>query len=145
MNEKIKVLFVCVHNSFRSQIAESLLNHKYGDRFRAESAGLRTTQIDPLAIEVMKSYGLDISSNSVNNVSDFFNEGKEYSYIITVCDRDVEDDCPIFPGVHQRIIWKFEDPETYSGTTEEKLEKAADLRDRIEKKIDMFAEVLGES
>lgn len=142
-NKKTRVLFVCVHNSFRSQIAETLLNHKYGDRFQAESAGLHTTRIDPLAIEVMRDHGLDISSGTVDNVSDFFNEGREYSYIITVCDRDVEEDCPIFPGVHQRINWKFEDPESYSGTHEEKRIKAADLRDRIEKKIDMFAEVLG--
>jgi arsenate reductase len=142
-NEKIKVLFVCVHNSFRSQIAEAILNHKYGDRFEAQSAGLKTTRIDPLAVEAMADWGLDISHSSVDDVSDFFNEGKSYSYIITVCDREAEKDCPLFPGVHQRINWKFEDPEAFEGSHEEKLKKALYLRDQIENKIDKFADVLG--
>ena len=143
LNKKNKVLFVCVHNSFRSQIAEAILNHKYGDLFIAESAGLNKTQINPLAIEAMKDYGLDISNNSVDDISDFYKEGRTYSYIITVCDRVAEKDCPIFPGVQQRINWIFQDPETFTGSYDEKLKKTIQLISMIEKKIDEFVDIIG--
>lgn len=138
-NEKIRVLFVCVANSFRSQIAEAILNHKYGDEFEAESAGFKTKAINPLAIEVMKEYGVDISDNSVDMLFDFYKEGRKYQYVITVCSRGEEEDCPIFPGQLTRFNWSdFEDPENYTGTDEEKLDKARKLRDDIEKRIDAF-------
>jgi arsenate reductase len=124
-------------------MAEAILNHKYGGRFIAESAGLNKTNINPLAILAMKDYGLDIAGNSVDDVSDFFKEGRTYSYVITVCDRDAEKDCPLFPGVQQRINWRFEDPEAFTGTHEEKLRKAIDLRNQIEKKIDEFVDIIG--
>ena len=138
-NEKIRVLFVCVANSFRSQIAEAILNHKYGDSFEAESAGFKSKEINPLAIEVMKGYGLDISNNSVDRLMDFYNEGRKYEYVITVCNRGEEEDCPIFPGLVTRLSWSvFKDPDDFTGTDEEKLEMARKLRDDIEKRIDEF-------
>lgn len=140
ITEKIKVLFVCVHNSFRSQVAEAILNKKYGDLFEAESAGYKLSEINPLAIEVMNEYGIDISKNSVDKLLVFYAEGRKYQYLITVCSREYEKDCPIFPGIAARIHWDtFEDPEDFSGTDEEKLEKARQLRDDIEKKVDAFA------
>lgn len=136
-NEKIRVLFVCVANSFRSQIAEAILNHKYGDEFEAESAGFKPKEINPLAIEIMKEYGVDISGNSVDMLFDFYKQGRKYDYVITVCSRGEEENCPIFPGQLTRFSWRdFEDPENYTGTDEEKLEKARKLRDDIEKRID---------
>lgn len=137
--EKIRVLFVCVSNSFRSQIAEAILNHKYGDSFEAESAGFKSKKINPLAIEVMKEYGLDISNNSENKLMDFYNEGRKYQYVITVCNRGEEEDCPIFPGLVTRLSWsEFRDPDDFAGTDKEKLEMASKLRDDIEKRIDEF-------
>ncbi|NTW71339.1 MAG: arsenate reductase ArsC [Eubacteriaceae bacterium] len=136
--QKIKVLFVCVHNSFRSQIAETILNHKYGEHFIAESAGLEKKEISPLAIQVMKEYGIDISQHSVDSVFDFYKEGRLYHYIITVCSKEVEAQCPIFPGIRNRMNWDLEDPEEFTGTLEEKLEEARILRDKIETLVDEF-------
>lgn len=138
-NEKIRVLFVCVANSFRSQVAETILNHKYGDVFEAESAGFKTKTINPHAIEVMQEYGIDISNNSVDQVIDFYNQGRAYQYVITVCNRGEEEDCPIFPGVVTRLSWSdFGDPEKFAGSEEEIMDSARILRDEIEKKIDEF-------
>ncbi|MGC6174018.1 arsenate reductase ArsC [Lacrimispora sp. 38-1] len=138
-NEKIRVLFVCVANSFRSQIAEAFLNHKYGDNFEAESAGFRVKAINPLAIDVMKEHGIDLSNNSVDRLMDLYNEGRKYQYVITVCNRGEEEDCPIFPGVVTRLSWSdFQDPEKFTGSMEEIKNKARKLRDEIEKKIDDF-------
>lgn len=142
-DNKIRVLFICVYNSFRSQIAEAFLNHKYGDRFVAESAGYRMKDIDPLAIEVMREKGYDISKNSINKVFDFYKEGRAYQYVITVCNRESEGDCPIFPGIVTRLHWDgLGNPEEFIGTYEEKIEKARLLRDDIEKRIDEFVKMV---
>jgi arsenate reductase len=142
-NEKIKVLFICVYNSFRSQIAEAILNQKYGDRFVAESAGYKVKEINPLAIEVMKEHGVDISKNNVNKAFDFYNQGRKYQYVITVCNREQEEDCPIFPGKVIRFHWDgLDNPEDYTGAQEEKLEKGRKLRDDIEKRIDEFVKIV---
>lgn len=138
-NEKIRVLFVCVANSFRSQVAETILNYKYGEVFEAESAGFKEKAINPIAIDVMKEYGIDITNNSVDKLMDFYNQGRKYQYVITVCNRAEEEDCPIFPGVVNRLSWgEFGDPDNFMGSYEEKLSKARKLRDSIEKKIDEF-------
>ena len=138
-NEKIRVLFVCVANSFRSQVAEAILNHKYGDNFEAESAGFKVKAINPLAIDVMKEYGIDITNNSVDRLIDFYNEGRTYQYVITVCNRGEEEDCPIFPGVVTRLSWSdFGDPEKFTGSEEERRNMARNLRNNIEKRIDEF-------
>jgi len=139
-NEKTKVLFVCVSNSFRSQIAEAILNHKYGDSFQAESAGYKSKDINPLAIQVMAEYGLDVSKNSTDRLMDFYKQGRKYEYVITVCSRSEEEDCPVFPGLVKRLSWgDFRDPDGFTGTEDEKLVMARKLRDDIEKRIDEFA------
>jgi arsenate reductase (thioredoxin) len=140
---KIKVLFIYVHNSFRSQIAEAYLNNKYGDKFIAESAGYRMKEINPLAIEVMKEEGYDISNNSINRVFDYYNEGRVYRYVVTVCNRESEGECPIFPGNVNRLYWDgFDNPEEFTGTYKEQLEKARNLRNVIEKRVDEFAKTI---
>lgn len=142
-NSKMRVLFICVYNSFRSQIAEAFLNHKYGNKFIAESAGYKTKEINPLAIEVMKEKGYDIANNSINRVFDYYNEGKSYQYVVTVCNRESEGDCPIFPGNVMRLHWDgLENPEEFIGTYEEKLEKARNLRNDIEKRVDEFVKII---
>jgi arsenate reductase len=133
---KEKVLFVCVHNSARSQMAEALLNRLAGDRFEAESAGLEPGQLNPLAVEVMKEIGIDISGNRTKSAFDLFKEGRLYAYVITVCDETSAEKCPIFPGITQRIHWSFPDPSSFTGTWEERLEKTREVREAIRKKIE---------
>lgn len=136
------MLFICGYNSFRSQVAEAILNKKYGNLFEAESAGFKMKEINPLAIEVMKEYGVDISNNSVDRAFDFYNEGRKYQYVITACNREYEADCPVFPGLVTRFHWDdFDNPEDFSGTDEEKLKKARRLRDKIEQRIEEFVKI----
>src|SRR4030042_2112208 len=97
--DKIRVLFVCTHNSARSQMAETFLNALGGGRFEAESAGLEPRDINPLVIEVMKEVGFDLSNKRPNSVLDFFKQGRLYHHVIFVCDKRTEEQCPIFPGL----------------------------------------------
>jgi arsenate reductase len=142
VDNRIRVLFVCVQNSFRSQIAEAIMNKKYGDRFFAESAGLNQGEIHPLTIRIMEDYGLDISGNNVDSVFDFYKEGRVYSYVITVCSRDNEKQCPVFPGIRRRFNWDLENPEDYTGSEEENFHKAIKLRDEIERRIDELVSIM---
>ena len=138
MDNKLKVLFVCIHNSARSQIAEAFLNNLAGDNFIAESAGFEPGVINPVVIEAMKECGIDISGKQTNKVFDFFKQGRFYNYVITVCDESQAERCPIFPGVNKTIHWSFEDPAQFEGTYKEKLEKVRILRGNIKEKIIEF-------
>ncbi|MFA6217812.1 MAG: arsenate reductase ArsC [Candidatus Omnitrophota bacterium] len=136
--DKKKVLFVCAHNSARSQIAEAFLKQKAGDRFEVESAGFEPGQLNPVVVEVMKEINIDISGNQTKSVFDLYKQGKLYSYVITVCDESQSDKCPIFPGLAQRLHWSFPDPARFEGTWEEKLVKTREVRDQIKQKIEGF-------
>ena len=138
--EKLKVLFICVHNSARSQMAEAFLKQLGKDRFEVSSAGLEPGQLNPLAVEAMKEAGIDISKNKTKSVFDFYKDGKIFSYVISVCD-EAKQSCPIFPGILvKNIHWSFEDPETFNGTYSEKLEKIRKLRDSIKTAVEKFIE-----
>ncbi len=134
--DKKKVLFVCVHNSARSQMAEAFLNILGGDRFEAESAGLEPGILNPLAIEVMKEAGIDISKNKTKGVFELFKKGKLFHYVITVCNRANAEKCPVFPGVTKKVDWTFEDPSSFTGDYEERLAKTREVRDKIKMKIE---------
>ncbi len=108
--EKQRVLFVCIHNSARSQMAEAFLKQLAGDKFDVESAGLEPGKLNPAVVEVMKEIGIDISRNTTKSVFDLLKQAKLYSYVITVCDESQSERCPIFPGVRQRLHWSFTDP-----------------------------------
>ncbi len=136
--DKLKVLFVCVHNSARSQMAEALLNHMAGDEFFAESAGFEPGVINPLAVEAMKEVRIDISNNKTKSVFDFFKEGRMFNYVIAVCDGANAERCPIFPGMTKRLGWSFEDPSSFTGTHVEKLAKTIVVRDQIKNEIEKF-------
>lgn len=140
MSVKKKVLFVCVHNSARSQMAEALLNNMAADRFEAMSAGIDPGVLNPLAIEVMREIGIDISGNQTKMVFDLYRSGKMFQYIIGVCDNTAMEKCPIFPGVNRRVDWSFPDPSTFTGTEEEKLQRTREVRDLIETKLKSFIE-----
>lgn len=135
---KIKVLFVCVGNDDRGPMAESFLNKLAGDIFIAESAGLEPDEVNPLAVQVMKEEGVDISNRDINNVFEFFKQGKTYLYVITVCDEEHGEKCPLFPGQAIRIHWNVTDPKYFKGSDEEKLRQMRELRNDIKKKIQEF-------
>ena len=138
--EKVKVLFVCIHNSARSQMAEALLNHLAGDKYEATSAGLEKGTLNQLAVWVMSEIGIDISKNQTKDVFEFFKSGRLFNYVVTVCDAANSERCPIFPGVSKTLHWSFEDPSSLSGTEEEKLEKTRKIRDEIQVEIRKFIE-----
>lgn len=134
--QKIKILFVCIHNSARSQMAEAFINHYYGNRFEADSAGFEAGTLNPLVVKALQEIGIDISGKETHEVFDYFKQGKFYSYVITVCDEASAERCPIFSGVVNRIHWSFPDPSQFKGTDEEKLEQIRNVRDDIKRQID---------
>ncbi|MBU1727216.1 MAG: arsenate reductase ArsC [Candidatus Omnitrophica bacterium] len=133
--DKKRVLFVCVHNLARSQMAETFLKKYGGDRFEVESAGLEPGKLNPIVVEAMQEAGIDISQNKTKSVFDFYKQGKQYDYVITVCDESQSGACPVFPGKGERLHWGFLDPSAFTGSHEEKLEKTKEVRDQIEAKI----------
>lgn len=138
--KKQRVLFICTHNSARSQMAEGFLQRIGGDEFEAYSAGLEPGVINKYAVEVMRETGIDISSKTAKSVFDMVTRGIMFSYVITVCDKETEEKCPVFPGVTQRINWPFDDPSQFSGTHEEVLNKTRKVRDEIEQRIIDFVQ-----
>jgi arsenate reductase len=137
---KKRVLFVCIHNSARSQMAEAFLNQVCGEEFEAHSGGLEPGRLNPVVIEGMQEIGIDISGNPTKAVFDMFKSGKMFAYVITVCDEASAERCPIFPGVTTRLHWSFPDPSSVSGTHEEKLAKTREVRDMIKAKIETWCE-----
>ncbi len=133
--DKKKVLFVCVHNSARSQMAEAFLKQMAGDRFEVESAGLEPGKLNLVVVEVMKEVGIDISQNKTKSVFDFYKQGKQYDYVITVCDESQSGSCPVFPGKSERFHWGFADPSRFQGTLEDKMQKTREVRDKIKHRI----------
>lgn len=136
--KKIRVLFICNHNSARSQMAEAFLNAMAGDSFEAESAGFEVRELNPLAVAVMKEVGIDISGNRVKEIFDLYRYGRSFSYEIKVCDRVHEERCPLFPGMVKRIAWSFADPATLVGSYEEKLAATRRIRDEIRAAVAEF-------
>jgi arsenate reductase len=130
-----KVLFVCIHNSARSQMAEALLNHLGGDRFEVYSAGLEPGTLNPLAVEVMQELGIDISANQTKDVFDYFKQGALFHSVITVCDGASAEKCPIFPGITKRLHWSFEDPSLLTGSHEAKIAATRRIRDEIKSAV----------
>src|SRR5258708_6522797 len=135
---KLKVLFVCIHNSARSQMAEAFLKKTGGALFEPESAGLEPGKLNPTVVEAMKRIGIDISKNKTKRAADFVKEGRTYDYVITVCDETSAERCPVFPGKTRRLHWGFPDPSAFQGTAEEKMAKTEQVRDQIEQKVKTF-------
>jgi arsenate reductase (thioredoxin) len=133
-----RVLFVCVHNSARSQMAEALLNQLAGDRFQAESAGLEPGTLNPLVVEAMRRMNIDISGKKTQSVFDVYKSNRLFSYVITVCDEASGERCPIFPGICKRLHWSFEDPSSFTGTYEQKLSRTLMVRDPIKARVQQF-------
>jgi arsenate reductase len=137
---KEDVLFVCVHNSARSQMAEAFVNKICPNDFVAYSAGLEPGVLNPLAVAVMREVGIDISANTTKSAFDLFKAGKLFSYVITVCDETSAERCPIFPGHARRSHWSFADPAALQGSLEERLATARAIRDQIRARIVAWSE-----
>ncbi len=137
--EKIKVLFLCVTNSARSQMAEAFLRAFGGEKFHVESAGLEPGQINQLAVDVMREIDIDISNNSTKSVFNLYQQGKLFNYTISLCDENILQRCPLFPHhIVKHLVLSFEDPAYFTGTYEERLEKTRSVRDEIRKSIEKF-------
>ncbi len=137
---KQRVLFICTHNSARSQMAEGLLRHLGGDRFEAFSAGTEATHVRPLAIKAMAELGIDISEQQSKTLDRYLND--PFDEVITVCDTAAEA-CPVFPGARRRRHWSFEDPSKATGSETEQLAVYRRVRDEIRSRIEQ--ELLAEA
>lgn len=138
--EKPSVLFVCVHNTARSQIAEEYLRRFGGDLFEVESAGLTPGELNPYVVELLREDGIDISQKKTRSVVDLYRSGRTYAYVITVCSREAEENCPVFPGPVRRLSWPFPDPAKFEGTRAEILEKTRQVRDVIREEVKQFVD-----
>lgn len=125
---KKKVLFICTHNSARSQIAEGLLNSLYGNKYQAYSAGTEPTIANPYAIQVMSEIGIDISKQRSKSINEFMEQ--KFDYVITVCDH-AKETCPFFPGGFNRLHQSFEDPSSFIGNEAETLSVFRRIKDEI--------------
>jgi arsenate reductase len=133
-----RVLFLCTHNSARSQMAEGLLRHLAGDRFAAFSAGTEATRVRPLAARAMAELGIDISHQESKTLDRYLDE--PFDAVITVCDQ-ANEACPVFFGARRRLHWSFPDPSRATGTEAEQLAVYRHVRDAIRARIER--ELLG--
>jgi len=123
-----RVLFLCTHNSCRSQMAEGLANHYLADRCEAFSAGTEATRVNPLAARVLLELGIDISHHRSKTLAEF--EGQNFDHVVTLC-GDANETCPLFIGGTQRVHHGFDDPSRLKGSEEEVLPEFRRVRDEI--------------
>jgi arsenate reductase len=129
------VLFVCIHNSARSQMAEAFVNRNCAGSLRAFSAGLEPGTLSPAVVEVMREIGYDISQNPTKGVDDPEIRSREYDYVVTVCDEASAEACPIYPTQGERLHWSFADPSSFSGSPENVLARTREVRDAIAARV----------
>jgi arsenate reductase len=134
----IRVLFLCVHNSARSQMAEAFLKRLGGDRFVAESAGLEPGHLNPQVVRAMAEAGIDISHNATKGVLDLLKTGRDYDVVVTVCSKEAAERCPVFPGMHEKFHWPLADPSAMQGSDEEIMAGVREVRDGIEAAVREF-------
>jgi arsenate reductase (thioredoxin) len=139
INRKQRVLFLCTHNSARSQMAEAFLRALGGERFEAFSAGTEATYVRPLAIRAMAELGIDISGHESKTLNRFLEQS--FDKVITVCDQ-ANETCPVFFGARQRLHWSFPDPSQAAGSPCQQLEVYRQVRDAIRDRIQR--ELLGD-
>ena len=129
------VLFVCIHNSARSQMAEAFVNASGGDRLRAYSAGLQPGVLNPAVVEAMQEIGFDLSQNATKGVDDPGIRSREYDYVVTVCDEASAEACPIYPTRGARLHWPFADPSSFGGDHDGVLARTREVRDAIAARV----------
>ncbi len=137
-DEAKSVLFVCIHNSARSQMAEAFVNASCAGKLRAYSAGLEAGKLNPVVVDAMAEIRLDISGNRTKSVTDDDVRSRTYDYVVTVCDEASAEACPIYPSTGKRLHWSFADPSAFTGTHDEKLDQTRRVRDDIAARIVFF-------
>lgn len=135
---KKRVIFVCIHNSARSQMAEAWLRHLAADRFEVESAGLEPGKLNPFVVKAMAEVGVDISGHYPKGVAEIMATGRHFDYVVAVCDKEAAERCPLFPGSGERLHWNFPDPSAVVGSDEEKLVRAREVRELIRLRIESW-------
>jgi len=130
-----KVLFVCIHNSARSQMAEAFLNALGSATYQAESAGLEPGVLNPLVVEAMHEVGIDMSRATTKSVAEMLARGPVFDTVITVCDEASAERCPSFPGGSERLHWGFPDPSTLTGSHDDRLAAVRTIRDQIRERV----------
>jgi len=130
-----RVLFLCTHNSARSQMAEGLLRRLAADRFEVASAGTEARGVNPLAVRAMADIGVDLRGHTSKTLDRFL--GEQWDYVITVCDN-ANESCPVFPGPVTRLHWSFDDPSAAAGGDEQRLAVFRRVRDEIRARIDAW-------
>jgi arsenate reductase len=133
--DKKTILVVCVHNSARSQMAEEYLRKFGGDLFEPSSAGIEPGNLNPFVVKVLQEESIDISGKKTQSTQDLYQRGDSYDYVVTVCSAEAKERCPIYPGTIQRFHWPFDDPSSFTGSDDEKLEGTRVVREQIKEKI----------
>jgi arsenate reductase len=135
-----KVLFVCTHNSARSQMAEAYLRKFGGDRFEVESAGLEPGKLNPYVVRALLEDGIDISGKETQGVFDLLKQGRFYNFVVAVCSKEAAQRCPIFPGHATRLVWSFPDPSTFTGPDDQVMAQVREVRDAIRDRVRQFSQ-----
>jgi len=130
------VIFVCIHNSARSQMAEAFLNAQCPTVYRAWSAGIEPGKLNPVVVEAMAELGIDLSRNLTKSVAEMIDSGERFDTVITVCDEASAERCPFVPGSGERLHWGFPDPSALGGSPEERLVRTREIRDEIRRKVE---------
>ena len=141
MRHAVRVLFLCVHNSARSQMAEAMLRAWGSDRFEAHSAGNEVSEVRPLAIRAMSEIGIDIDGQRSKSVAEY--AGQSFDYAVTVCD-DAKEACPYFTGAQRQVHWSFDDPSAASGSEDERLAVFRRVRDEIATEVRRFVDTVAD-
>lgn len=135
-----RVLFLCVHNSARSQMAEAYLKLFASIGLEVQSAGLEPGKLNPYVVRALREDGIDISTHGTRSVFDLHKAGETFDYVITVCSPEAAERCPVFPGAATRQHWPFPDPSTFQGTDEQIMEQVREVRDAIRDRVRQFAD-----
>jgi arsenate reductase len=131
------VLFVCIHNSARSQMAEAFVNAR-GGPVRAFSAGLEAGTLNPVVVAAMREAGIDIAHHRAKSVADPEIAGRAFDYVVTVCDEASAEACPVFPTRGARLHWSFPDPSAFAGDEASRLARTRDVRDAIRARVEAW-------
>lgn len=143
MNPKARVLFVCVHNSGRSRMAEAWLRELGGEGFDVVSAGFESHATLPLVVEALEQVGLRLATpGPQSSVFELYKAGRFFDHVIRVCDEEQGQRCPLFPRVREHLSWSFPDPRTFTGSREEQLARIIELRDVIKERVEKWLETL---
>jgi arsenate reductase (thioredoxin) len=135
-----RVLFICTHNSARSQMAEAYLRKFGGDRFEVESAGLEAGKLNPYVVRALLEEGIEIAGKKTQGVSDLLKQGRTYDFVVAVCSKEAADRCPVFPGRATRVVWSYPDPSTFTGSDDEIMAQVRKVRDTIRERVHQFSE-----